>query len=91
MSHFPALQPGVRVTGAAVTVTLSDGTSRTVDIPAEYHPDDMTVNLSQLPVPAWRRTAVDARPARYEVTLVITAGFWASAPPNPPRSFYRIA
>lgn len=77
MSHFPALPPGVRVTGVLVTVTLSDGSQHSVDIPAEYRPDDLVVDLVQ-----------HTGPGRREVSVNVTAGY-VPAQAGPPRSFYR--
>lgn len=77
MAHFPALAPGVRVTGVQVTVTLSDGSRHTVDIPAEYRPDDLAVDLVQ-----------HTGPGRREVSVNVTAGY-LPAPAGRPRSLYR--
>lgn len=78
MVHWPALEAGVRATGARLTVTLSDGTSRTIDVPAEYGPDDVVVTLTHLSQPGLREVAIGVL-VRYE----------PSDPDGPPRSYYR--
>lgn len=78
MGAWPTLEPGVRVVGAAITVTLSDGTNRTVDIPAEYHPDEVTVAVTHV-----------SGPARREVHICVVAGYAPSDPAGAPRSYYR--
>lgn len=91
MPQFPHLEPGVTVTGATLTVTLSDGTSRTVDIPAEYEPDEVRVNLVQV---SPRRTEVGPTSVRvvhrHEVQVTVTARFAPSRPGDRTRSFYRL-
>lgn len=76
--HWPGLEPGVRVTGASITVTLSDGTSRTVDIPAEYGPELVAASVTH-----------QSRPGMHEVHVSVVAGYAPSAPGGPPRSYYR--
>jgi hypothetical protein len=72
-----SLEPGVRITGALVTVSLSDGTNRTLDIPAEYHPDDVDVSVTHV-----------SHGDRHEVHVRVAAGYTTN-PVGPPRSYYR--
>jgi hypothetical protein len=89
MPQFPPLEPGVTVVGATLIVTLSDGSTRSVEIPSEYGPDQVQVNLVQ----------VSSRPAthgprradlRHQVQITVAADFAASRGDERPRSFYRL-
>lgn len=91
MPQFPPLEPGVTVVGAALTVTLSDGTTRTVEIPPEFAADQVHINLVQVSSRPPATVGLRRAGLRHQVQITVAAEFAAARGDERPRSFYRLS